>query len=206
MTSPSTDTSSTATRILDIAGQLVQVRGFNAFSYADVADVMDVTKASLHYHFRSKAILGEALIRHYQGGFQAALTAIERSGEPSAAQLSSYAAIYRNVLANGRLCLCCMLAADYMTLPKPMQDGVRRFFDLNYAWLASLLESGRNAGELDFDGPALEVATFMVASLEGAMVSSWVDGGTDRFTTITNRMLASVGVCSAGSPHRLTQH
>ena len=36
MTSPSTDPSGTATRILDIAEHLVQVRGFNAFSYADV--------------------------------------------------------------------------------------------------------------------------------------------------------------------------
>ena len=206
MTSPSTDTAGTATRILDIAEHLVQVRGFNAFSYADVASVMSVTKASLHYHFPSKAILGETLIRRYQGGFQAALTTIERSGEPAAAQICSYIAIYRNVLASGRLCLCCMLAADYMTLPKLMQDGVRRFFDLNYAWLAGVLESGRNAAELDFDGPAMEVATFMVASLEGAMVAAWVDCGGDRFAMIGDRLLASVGICPPGSPRRLTQY
>jgi len=47
----------TATRMLDSAEELVQRRGFNGFSYADVAGDLGVTKASLHYHFRSKAEL-----------------------------------------------------------------------------------------------------------------------------------------------------
>ena len=48
----------TADRILDSAERLVQVRGFNAFSYADVARELGITKASLHYHFAGKAELG----------------------------------------------------------------------------------------------------------------------------------------------------
>ena len=35
-----------AARILDIGERLVQVRGFNGFSYADVAAELDMTKAS----------------------------------------------------------------------------------------------------------------------------------------------------------------
>ena len=45
----------TAQRILDIAERLVQTRGFNGFSYADIAGALAVTKASLHYHFPTKA-------------------------------------------------------------------------------------------------------------------------------------------------------
>ena len=52
----------TAGRILDVAERLVQLRGFNGFSYADVAAELGITKASLHYHFPGKAELGEALI------------------------------------------------------------------------------------------------------------------------------------------------
>ncbi len=55
----------TATRILDVAERLVQTRGFNGFSYADIAAELHITKASLHYHFASKAELGEALILRY---------------------------------------------------------------------------------------------------------------------------------------------
>ena len=34
----------TATQILDVAERLVQVRGFNGFSYADVAAELKITK------------------------------------------------------------------------------------------------------------------------------------------------------------------
>jgi len=44
---------------------LVQTRGFNGFSYGDIADALRLTKASLHYHFSTKAKLGERLIERY---------------------------------------------------------------------------------------------------------------------------------------------
>ena len=42
---------STRERILDSAQALAQARGFNAFSYADIATELGVKKASIHYHF-----------------------------------------------------------------------------------------------------------------------------------------------------------
>ena len=57
----------TPSRILDVSERLVQQRGFNGFSYADVAAELGVTKASLHYHFPGKAELGEALIDALRG-------------------------------------------------------------------------------------------------------------------------------------------
>ena len=59
----------TAQRILDVAERLVQTRGFNGFSYADIAEALRVTKASLHYHFPSKAELGRRLIERYEATF-----------------------------------------------------------------------------------------------------------------------------------------
>ncbi len=61
----STRDNDTATQILDVAERLVQNRGFNGFSYADVASELGISKPSLHYHFASKADLGEALMRRY---------------------------------------------------------------------------------------------------------------------------------------------
>lgn len=195
MTTPQPDKTGTATRILDIAQRIVQMRGFNAFSYADVAGVMNVTKASLHYHFPSKAILGEALIQRYIADFRAALSAVERASSSSAVQLNSYAAIYESVLADQRCCFCCMLSADYLTLPPPMQAGVRLFFSNNRTWLSDVLNRGLAQGELDFEAPSEDVADFIVASLEGAMLTCWVEGGAPRFARVAQRVLAAVGVC-----------
>jgi TetR/AcrR family transcriptional regulator, transcriptional repressor for nem operon len=110
----------TASRILDVAERLVQSRGFNGFSYADVASEIGISKASLHYHFPGKAELGEALIGRYASRFGEALEEIDRRGGGAPAKLDAYARIYADVLRERRMCLCGMLAADYDTLPKPM--------------------------------------------------------------------------------------
>src|SRR5215218_7768490 len=146
--------SDTAARILDVAARLVQSRGFNGFSYADVASELGISKASLHYHFAGKAELGEALIRRYAGRFAEALVAIDRRGGGAPGKLDAYADLYADVLREKRMCLCGMLAADYETLPQPMRDAVIRFFDENEAWLAGVLERGDDEGSLRFGGSA----------------------------------------------------
>src|ERR1051325_4062926 len=111
----------TPARILDIAERLVQRRGFNAFSYADVAKELKITTASLHYHFAGKAALGEALINRYSERFMAALDAIDAKQPDAVAKLNAYADLYTGVLNGKRMCLCGMLAAEYSTLPKGMR-------------------------------------------------------------------------------------
>ena len=106
------------------AERLVQVRGFNGFSYADVAAELSITKASLHYHFPGKAELGEALIERYAARFAAALAEIDARGADAPAKLDAYAGLYADVLRGQRMCLCGMLAAEYQTLPEPMRDAV----------------------------------------------------------------------------------
>ena len=46
MRHPMADNADTPQRILDIAERLVQTRGFNGFSYADIAGPLRITKAS----------------------------------------------------------------------------------------------------------------------------------------------------------------
>ena len=184
---PSPDT---AGRILDVAERLAQTRGFNGFSYADIASELGLTKASLHYHYASKADLGRALIDRYAASFAGALDAIEHSSISAADKLQRYVQIYADVLHAGRICLCGMLAAEYTTLPEPMQDAIRDFFDANDRGLTRMLESGRKDGSLSFDGPAGDAARAITAALEGAMLLARPYGGADRFVNAAKRVLA----------------
>ena len=114
----------TASAILDVAERLVQTRGFNAFSYADVATELGITKPALHYHFPGKAELGQALLARYTTRFIDALEAIDAGTSSAASKLERYVDLYGRVLAQERMCLCGMLASDYDTLPKPMRQAV----------------------------------------------------------------------------------
>jgi TetR/AcrR family transcriptional repressor of nem operon len=182
----------TPQRILDIAERLVQTRGFNGFSYADIAGPLGITKASLHYHFPAKATLGKRLIERYERNFRAALDKIDRSGADSRQKLKRYAGIYADVLRDNRMCLCGMLAAEYATLPKSMQENMRHFFDENERWLVAVLERGRAAKQLDFTGSASEVARALVGSLEGAMMLARSYGEVSRFRAVAERLLSEL--------------
>jgi TetR/AcrR family transcriptional regulator, transcriptional repressor for nem operon len=190
----------TAERILDSAERLVQSRGFNGFSYADVAAELGVTKASLHYHFPGKAELGQALIGRYAARFAEALEQIDARAGDAPAKLAAYARIYADVLRDRRMCLCGMLAADYDTLPQPMRDTVLRFFDDNQAWLTDVFEQGRAEGSLQLDGSADEAAQALLGALEGALLIARPYGDVARFEAAATRLLTSLA--RAASPGR----
>jgi TetR/AcrR family transcriptional repressor of nem operon len=182
----------TAHQILDVAEQLVQVRGFNAFSYADVAGELGLTNAALHYHFRSKSELGEALIDRYAIRFVAALVDIDGSLADPLRKLDAYADLYADVLRSHRMCLCGMLAAEYETLSAGMQDAVALFFEENEKWLAGLLQQGRDDGTLSFAGSPLEEARSIVSSLEGAMLIARSFGDIKRFQSAASHLLTAI--------------
>ncbi len=189
----------TATQILDVAEQLVQVRGFNGFSYADVATELDLTTAALHYHFAGKSELGEALIARYAARFAEALAAVEAGTPDAAARLEAYAGLYADVLRNERMCLCGMMAAEYTTLPAPMQDRVVRFFDENEIWLTRVLRQGRETGILEFTGSPSEMAQMIVGALEGAMLVARPFGDVTRFEAAADRLLGGLKPAPAGA-------
>jgi TetR/AcrR family transcriptional repressor of nem operon len=184
----------TAERALDVAERLLQTRGFNSFSYADVAKQLNVTTASLHYHFPGKAELGRALIVRYSERFSAALSQIDRDLPDARAKLEAYADLYAEVLRGDRLCMCGILAAEYQTLPAPMRAAVIRFFDDNQEWLAGVLAEGLSQHTLSFTGPAEDVAQSILSTLEGAMLVARPYGDTVRFDASARQLLAGLAV------------
>jgi TetR/AcrR family transcriptional repressor of nem operon len=182
----------TAQRALDVAERLVQTRGFNGFSYADVARELGITKASLHYHFPGKAELGEALIARYTARFIDALEGIDREIPDAREKLDAYAGIYSGVLQQGRMCLCGILAAEYGTLPEPMRETVTAFFDANRAWLTAVLTQGRTDGVLAITGPPAEASQMLLSGLEGAMLIARAGGGVARFESSARLLVGTL--------------
>ncbi len=183
----------TATQILDVAEGLAQSRGFNGFSYADVAAELRLTKAALHYHFAGKTELGEALLSRYSERFAAALLeALDTSAISAPAKLEAYANLYLDVLGDKRMCLCGMLAAEYQTLPQRMRDAVIQFFDANEAWLQRVVDQGHHEGTLQVVGSSEETARAIVGGLEGAMLVARPYGDVTRFQAATTHLLAGL--------------
>jgi TetR/AcrR family transcriptional repressor of nem operon len=181
----------TSGRILAVAERLAQTRGFNGFSYADIAADLAITKASLHYHFATKAELGRALIARYAERFAEGLAEIDKAADVET-RIRRYMKLYESVLVRDRMCLCGMFAAEYETLPAAMQQELRHFFNINEIWLIRNLESGRKAGRLRFEGSATGTVRLLIAALEGAMLLARAYGEPARFTATAKRLLAEL--------------
>ena len=189
-----------ATAILDVSEQLAQTRGYNGFSYADVATQLGVTKASLHYHFPSKAHLGAALIERYQHTFGAALETIDGRTDDPAEKLRRYVDLYDSVLRSDRMCLCGMLAAEYATLPTSMQERLTSFFDANERWLTAVLLSGVQRRSFVFTEPPNARARVLLGALEGAMLVARSYGDPHRFRAAANSLLADLDHGASSAP------
>lgn len=180
--------------ILAVAQRLIQARGFSGFSYADIASKVRIRKASIHHHFPTKGELGTELMVRYRAAFGAALGSIDAAKGDSRKKLQRYAKLFADVLRDDhRMCMCGMLAADFDALPKAVRVEVAAFFDDNEEWLAGLLERGREARELAFEGPARAQARLILSTFEGAMLVARAHGDVARFEEVARRVLASLG-------------
>jgi TetR/AcrR family transcriptional repressor of nem operon len=159
-------------RILDAAERLCQTRGFNGFSFRDLAGIVGIRSASIHYHFPTKADLGKALIIRYRHKIEAVQADIERKEPTIAGRLRRFAAVLRDLLRDeNRLCLCGILAAESGTLTDEMKVELRRFFEGCEQWLTDQLQTGRKSGELSFSGTPSAAACAVLSALEGAMIT-----------------------------------
>ena len=131
-------------------------------------------------------------LARYTTRFSQALETIDTSERNAAQKLEAYAELYAKVLAQDRMCLCGMLAADYNTLPEPMRHAVIRFFDRNETWLVAVIDQGRQDGTLAVDG-VRETAQMIIGTLEGAMlVAPRTYRDPDRFASSSRRLLTEL--------------
>lgn len=164
--------SDTANQILDLAEMLIQTRGYSAFSYNDIAESLHITKASIHYHFKSKADLGKVVIDRYSGKLSTALAALAADQSRSSMEmLDFYCQPYLQFSRTAdRVCLCGALAGEVLALPAVMRDCVDQFFTSHQAWLAAILKRGVARGEFALTAPAPKVARLIFAALQGALL------------------------------------
>ena len=183
---------STRELILDSAQALAQARGFNAFSYADIAAELGIKKASIHYHFPSKQNLEAELIERYAESFAKQLKSIESGLHTAEEQLSRYSKLYLDTLASGQICLAGMMASDVGALPEQLGPGLTGFFEEHISWLAKIMSQGKEVGEFNFTGTAQAQAGAFLAALQGGLIVANAMGDASVFKRLRTTLLAQL--------------
>jgi TetR/AcrR family transcriptional repressor of nem operon len=181
------------TEIMDLAQRLIQTRGYNAFSFGDLAAALGIKPAAIHYHYPTKADLARRLMARYRQRLLASLAKIDESAATPRRSLERYVQLFQSVARpDNRVCLCGMLATELVTLPQAVQEDVRQFFADNEAWLARVLGEGRKAKVLEFEGSSAAAARCLYAALHGAMLSAHTFADPSRLTTAGRFLLDAV--------------
>lgn len=163
--------------IMDTGLTLVQERGYNGFSYADIADAIGIRKASIHYHFPTKKDLVQAVLIRYRREFMDKLQQINVDDNSWKKKLLSFFELYRKTLENNtKLCLCSMMAAELNSFPDEIRDELNLFFDANTTWIENVLSQGKSEGEFKFFNDPLEQAKTLIAFVQGAQLMSRTSG------------------------------
>lgn len=148
--------------ILDAAEKRIRAVGFNAVSFRELAGDVGVKSASIHYHFPQKVDLGVELVDRYSTRLQKNLDKIDTTDLKPA--LEAYLSIYAAALVVGNsVCLCAILGAEANGLPSEVSTQIKKFFELNEAWLSALFAKHNVSNDIY---PPLEI----LASLEGSMI------------------------------------
>jgi TetR/AcrR family transcriptional repressor of nem operon len=183
--------SNTADRIREAAHDLIAARGYFGFSYADIADVVGIRKASIHYHFPSKVDLAVAALTHYRATLVNAAKDLDRKVTDPFQRLKLYVQHWEACIHNSNrpICIAALLSGELPALPEPIAAEVQLHFKYLAGWVKSTHREGVKHGSIHLEHSLEVEAQSFVALVHGAMFSARALGSPDLFTSITKGAL-----------------
>lgn len=160
-------TTHTRQLILQETRKLLQTRGYAAFSYADLASSIGITKASVHYYFPTKELLATVLVDEFVAEITPVLARIKADNPDVCDRLRVFSQLFLLGFEDGMLPLCCALSAELAAMPASMHTRVNGLFRFEIDWIADALTDGIASGRLHPDVNPQRTAMLLLSTLEG---------------------------------------
>lgn len=183
----------TREKLLDVAQDLIQKRGINAFSFQDLSKAVGIRKASVHHHFATKADLIESLMDRFLVQFEHATSRILASKVNGKTKLQRYCSLFQGTLKagnNDKNCLCGMLMAEVASVDNSVRVQIQRFLRENVTFVESILEEGVQDGTLESQKNIKSTALLVLSALEGGLLIARSDRGPRQLTSIVTQLVA----------------
>ncbi|VUD64423.1 hypothetical protein TDB9533_03312 [Thalassocella blandensis] len=163
-----------ALEIMEHTRSLLELGGYNSFSYADISERVHIRKASIHHHFPNKAELVRVVVEQYREEARAGLEALNRNLDDPVLAIEAYVDYWTQCIVEGTspMCICALLAMELPSIPVEIADQVRAHFKDLTDWLTGVFEKGAAQQRLTLSSdPATEASAFL-ATVHGAMLSA----------------------------------
>lgn len=149
--------------IIELADTLIREKGYNAFSYYDISERVQIKNASIHYHFPTKSDLGIAVIERHINNLNNLIELCK--SKTSTEKLDHFFEIYAKIKRENKVCIVGSLATDFNTLELKVQEKLKEFSEKMLNWVSSFLEKGRNENVFIFETEPRTKALLIISNM-----------------------------------------
>ena len=179
----------TRREILKLARELVQSRGFNGFSYQDLADRLGIRKASIHYHFPSKEDLAIALLEAYRQRVRDWASSPKIADATPERKLDYLFEVYGDIVSSGsKICPAGMFSSDWNTLSEKTREKLKELMTEQRRWLVRLIREGRESGAFSTQNEPVELTRLLFAGIQGAVQLARVQADPSLFESVARQL------------------
>ena len=156
---------------MELGEGLFLARGYTGFSYADIADRLNIRNAAIHYHFPSKRDLLNTIVKKQQHQFL-------KWTDQKRAENNHFPDLLRQTIdyvytvrlnAGHQVCAIGNSAVSAMILPEETLQVIRSMVHDIINWFEEILSKGKKSGSFYFLGHSKDKASLIAASLAGAL-------------------------------------
>ena len=165
-------------KLIQVGQQIIVKQGFNAAGLTQILTAANVPKGSFYYYFSSKDEFGLAIINSFADKYQQKLQRILKEADtPYLKRLRNYfeagiAEMNSSQCNNG--CLMGNLAQELSAQNELFRDRLSQIFLDWETMFAECLQSAQQANELDTKLDARNLAEFILAGWQGAILQAKV--------------------------------
>lgn len=181
--------------ILKASGELFNTRGYKATSIRHITDATGLTKGAIYKHFENKEALERETFSFLSRMVEDTLTRDIRREKNAPAKLEVIFRYFESYLTRPLItggCPLMNLAVEADDAHPDLRREARRMLGTLRSALVRILENGIRYGQITPETESHRVAAIILASLEGGIMMSKLEGSTRDMTYVLQHMRSLV--------------
>lgn len=158
----------TRDNILELGSRLIREKGYSGFSYQDIADVLEIKKASIHYHFKSKEELGIGIMSEI-GRRLDMVEEFLKQYDCALKRLDMFMEEYYAIREDSMICPISAFQVGWNNVPDKLKEKVRETTQKELQLVENIIAYGQERGEVTIKHTAREFALQILTAYKGSL-------------------------------------
>lgn len=158
----------TRDNILELGTRLIREKGYSGFSYQDIADVLNIKKASIHYHFKSKEELGIGILNKIVQRLDMVEECLKQY-DCALKRLDVFMEEYYAIKEDSMICPISAFQTGWNNVPQKLRAKIKETTQKELQLVENMIRFGQERGEVSTKYVAREFALQILTAYKGSL-------------------------------------